>query len=144
MTTFNAQRVILATTACLTMVASAAVFAGKDHDDASLERARRPKLVLRTDRTVGMAPARVTLTADLVGGADDYQDFYCPSIEWDWGDDTESESTFDCQPYRHGVSRIVRHFAVEHLFEEGQYRVTFRLLRDEKELASAEANLFVS
>ena len=90
-----------------------------------------------------MAPVRVTLTADLVGGADDYQDFYCPAIEWDWGDGTQSESSFDCRPYQAGISRIVRHFAVEHLFREGAFHVTFRLMRDEKELASAEATLLV-
>jgi hypothetical protein len=91
-----------------------------------------------------MAPMRAILTADLIGGADDYQDFYCPAIEWDWGDGTQSEALFDCQPYQPHVSKIVRHFSVEHLFDEGEYRVTFRLKSDEKLLASADAKLLVS
>src|SRR5207244_9299184 len=56
----------------------------------------------------------------------------CPAIEWDWGDGTQSESSFDCRPYQAGISRIVRHFAVEHLFREGAFHVTFRLMRDER------------
>ena len=140
----GAQRVVLSITACLTMAASSAGFAKKDNDDTRAEKARRPTLVLRVDRSVGIAPMRVTLTADLVGGADDYQDFYCPAIEWDWSDGTKTDTSFDCQPYQPHISRIVRHFSVEHLFEEGEYSVTFRLKRDEKELASAAANLLVS
>jgi hypothetical protein len=137
------RRVVAALVACLVAAASASVFARWDSDDEKTDRAKRPKLVLTLDLTVGMAPARVTLRADLVGGADDYQDFYCPSIEWNWGDGTKSESTFDCQPYHPGVSEIVRHFAVEHVFQEGQYHVTFRLKRADKELAAARANVSI-
>jgi hypothetical protein len=144
MTTSKTYRFILSLTASLTMAATTAVFAGKDNDDAGRDRARRPKLVLKTDRSVGVAPARVTLTADLVGGADDYEDFYCLGIEWDWGDGTQSDSSFDCQPYQPNVSKITRHFSIQHLFSEGQYRVTFRLKRNDKALASADANLLVS
>jgi hypothetical protein len=140
----NSQRAVLSITACLTMaVASTAAFSRKDNDDTKTEKARRPTLVLKMDRSVGIAPMRVTLTADLIGGADDYQDFYCPAIEWDWGDGTQSESSFDCQPYQPRISKIVRHFSVEHHFEEGEYCVTFRLKSDEKQLASADAKLLV-
>ncbi len=136
----HAPRALLTVTACLTIAASTVALAAKDDDK---EKTRRPTLVLKLDRTVGTAPMRVTLTVDLIGGADDYQDFYCPAIEWDWGDGTQSTSSFDCQPYQPNVTRIVRHFSVAHLFEEGQYRVKFRLKRDEKELASADTNLLV-
>ena len=37
-------------------------------------------------------------------------EFYCPGIEWDWGDGTESESSEDCEPYQAGVSTIKRRF----------------------------------
>src|ERR1700686_3188300 len=136
----HAQRIALSVTICLTVAASSAVFPRKD-DAPGAEKSRGPTLVLRVDQSVGMAPMRVTLTADLIGGADDYQAFYCPAIEWDWSDGTHSDSSFDCQPFQPHISRIVRHFSVEHLFEEGEYSVTFRLKRDEKELASAAAKL---
>ena len=115
-----------------------------DHHHVA-EQAGRPRLVLKIDQHVGGAPTRIALTADLVGGADDYEEFYCPTIQWDWDDGTESESIFDCRPYRPGVSMIVRHFAIEHVFEEGgEYRVSFRLTRDDTELASAETNVLIN
>jgi hypothetical protein len=141
--TTGGRRVVGALVACLIAAASVLAFAQRDSEDEKDARARRPKLVLTLDLTVGIAPARVMFRADLVGGADDYQDFYCPSVEWNWGDGTKSESTFDCRPYRPGVSEIVRHFAVDHVFQEGQYRVTFRLKRADKELASARANVSI-
>ena len=45
--------------------------------------------------------------------------------------------------YELTVEEIVRHFAVEHVFQEGMYRVTFRLKRDNKELASARASVSI-
>ena len=47
---------------------------------------------MRASPTIGFSPARMVLTAELKGGADDYEDFYCASVEWEWGDDTRSES----------------------------------------------------
>ena len=49
-----------------------------------------------------MAPARVVLTAELTGGANDFEEFYCGAVEWEWGDGTKSESSSDCAPYEAG------------------------------------------
>jgi hypothetical protein len=77
--------------------------------------------------------ARMVLTADLKGGADDYEEFYCASVEWDWGDDTRSESKTDCEPYEAGKSTIKRHFTIDHVFNTaGDYRVEFRLKQKDK------------
>ena len=141
--TIEARRWVVAVAACLTTAASATTFTRSDSEQEQAAKVRRPTLVLTLDPTVGIAPTRIVLRADLVGGANDYQDFYCPSIEWNWGDGTKSESTFDCRPYQPGVSEIVRHFTVQHVFREGRYRVTFRLKRDDKELASARANVLI-
>ncbi|PYR25830.1 MAG: hypothetical protein DMF98_10905 [Acidobacteria bacterium] len=81
-----------------------------------------------------MSPARVVLTAELQGGANDYEEFYCPSVEWDWGDGTHSESTLDCEPYEAGKSEIKRRFTVEHIFRAGAYKVMFRLKRRDRSL----------
>ena len=67
---------------------------------------------------VSVSPARVVLTAEIVGGANDFEEFYCPTIEWDWGDGTQSESSSDCAPYEAGKSEIKRRFTVEHLFRD--------------------------
>ena len=107
-------------------------------------RPGEPRLVLTIDRQVGLAPMRVSLSADLVGGADDDEEFYCPTIEWNWDDDTESASTFDCPSYQPGVTTIRRHFPVEHIFNEtGDYHVSVQLIRRARELASADAEVSV-
>ncbi len=103
---------------------------------------RRPKLALRAQPSIGISPARVVFTAELTGGANDFEDFYCPTIEWDWGDDTRSESTLDCQPYEEGKSEIRRRFSVVHIFKRaGAYRVYFRLKQRDKAVANATTTI---
>jgi hypothetical protein len=104
---------------------------------------RRPKVTLKAQPVVSMSPARVVLTAELQGGANDYEDFYCPSVEWDWGDGTHSESTIDCAPYEAGKSEIKRRWTVEHVFRAGAYKVLFRLKRRDRSLATAAVNIQV-
>ena len=67
-----------------------------------------------------------------MGGADDFEEYYCPTVEWEWGDGTQSESTTDCEPYEAGKSEIKRRFIVEHVFRAGHYQVSFRLKRRDK------------
>jgi hypothetical protein len=103
----------------------------------------RPKIAIRANPMVSRAPSRVVLTVELIGGANDYEAFYCPTVEWDWGDGTESESTTDCEPYEPGKSAIKRRFTVEHVFKAGNHRVTFRLKRHDKPLTTASVQIQV-
>jgi hypothetical protein len=97
------------------------------------QEAKRPKVLLRAQPQIAIAPARVVLSAELQGGPDDFEEFYCPSIEWQWGDDTSSESTADCEPFEPGKSQIKRRYTVQHVFRrEGVYKVSFRLKRKDK------------
>lgn len=90
----------------------------------------RPKLTLRASPSVAFSPARISLVAELKGGADDYEEYYCADVEWDWGDDTRSTSSADCEPYEKGKSEIKRRFAVTHTYRvAGTFRVQFRLMR---------------
>jgi hypothetical protein len=110
----------------------------KDKDDP------RPKVSLKAQPPISMSPARIVLTAELIGGANDFQEFYCPTVVWEWGDDTIAEKTEDCDPYEPGKSEIKRHFTVEHVYRRsGQYRIVFRLKRHEKILTSAVATIQV-
>ena len=59
---------------------------------------KKPSLSLKATPPVGFSPLRVRLVVDVRGGADDYADFYCPAIEWDWGDGTVSGNSEDCDP----------------------------------------------
>ena len=71
---------------------------------------------MRASPPVGFPPLRVVVTAEVKGGANDFQDFYCASVEWDWGDGTKSQSQIDCDPYEPGKSEIKRRYVEEHTF----------------------------
>ena len=113
----------------------------KDRDQKDADP--RPKLTLRANPVIAMAPARVVLTAELNGGANDFEDFYCAAVEWEWGDGTKSESSTDCAPYESGKSEIKRRFTVEHVFRMGAYRVMFHLKRHEKSVGMATVSIQV-
>ena len=105
---------------------------------------KRPSLALRATPPLGFSPLRVHASVDVRGGPDDSPDFYCPAIEWDWGDGTKSESSQDCEPYEEGTSTIRRRFSADHTFQQGgAYRVMFRLKQKTKVVASASTNVQV-
>ena len=116
------------------------------HQLAGRERARidddKPELTLRSTPKVGFAPAEILFVAQLRGGADDYEVLYCATIEWDWDDDTHSESTPDCDPYEPGTSKIRRRFSTRHKFEYGgRYEVRLRLKQRDDTVASARTTV---
>ena len=129
-----------------TCLLTAAAVAAAPQDKAAKDKdtdSRRPKITLKAQPTISMAPSRVVLTAELVGGANDFEEYYCPTVEWSWGDGTQSESTTDCQPYEPGKSEIKRRFTVEHIFRTGAYKVMFRLKRGSKALVAATVSIQV-
>jgi hypothetical protein len=134
------QRGVVTAAVCLALSAASASSAPQKNDKDE----QRPKLLLHAQPPVSIAPSRVVLTAEMVGGANDFEEYYCPGVEWDWGDDTRSESTIDCDPYQAGKSEIKRRFTVEHVFRRpGNYKVSLRLKRRGKTVANASANVQV-
>jgi hypothetical protein len=112
--------------------------AQKDSDD------RKPSLSLKATPVAGFAPLRVRVTADVRGGADDFQDLYCASVEWEWGDDLRSGNSEDCSPYEAGKSEIRRRYSAEHLFRyPGTYKLTLRLKQKERVVALGSATIEV-
>jgi hypothetical protein len=106
--------------------------------------AKKPSLSLRVSPPVGFAPLRTRLVVDVRGGDDDYADFYCPTVEWDWGDGTVSANSEDCDPYEAGKSSIRRRFSTEHVFRQaGAFRVAFRLKQKDRVVASSTVNVQV-
>jgi len=100
--------------------------------------AKRPQLILRATPASGMAPARISGAAELKGGDDDFEEYYCPTIEWNWDDGTISESSNDCEPYEAGKSVIRRRYSVSHPYKQGgHYRISFRLKRKDKVVGQA-------
>ena len=66
----------------------------------------KPSIAVKAAPAVGFAPMRIVLTADVNGGPDDYEEFYCATVEWDMGDGNKSEQKADCDPYEPGKSLI--------------------------------------
>lgn len=98
---------------------------------------KRPSLSLRATPPSGTVPVRIFVSAELKGGDDDFEDFYCPTVEWTWGDGTVSASTADCEPYESGKSLIRRRLSADHLYKRpGGVRVTLRLKKKDKVVAS--------
>jgi hypothetical protein len=106
-----------------------------DKDDK--KDAKRPSLSLKATPGTGMVPVRVSATAEFKGGDDDFQEYYCPAVAWDWGDGTVSEAASDCDPYEAGVSQIRRRFTQSHTYKRpGAFRIVFRLKHRERVLTS--------
>ena len=98
----------------------------------------KPSISVKASPTIAFSPVRVVVTADIRGGPNDYEDFYCPSIEWHWGDGTSSNQTVDCDPYEAGKSEIKRHFTASKVYHSsGDYRVQFKIKKKDKTIAVA-------
>lgn len=123
------------------LLCSAAVVAREAQAPADKDR---PKLSVRSTPAMSFSPARVSFTAELRGGADDFEELYCPTVEWDWDDGTVSESKQDCEPYVAGKSQIKRIYTMTHQFEiSGNFNVAVRLKRQSKVLISATTKVQV-
>lgn len=133
-----------ATASLVAVCAATGLGLAQGKDKGKEAEAKRPKINLRVQPQVVVAPGRVTLTAELVGGSDDFEEYYCPSIVWEWGDDTSSESTTDCEPYEAGKSQIKRRYTVQHQFRRpGNFKLYFHLKQKDRTLGSASASLQV-
>jgi hypothetical protein len=132
-------RSMTATALCAaTILLGAGVIARAQTDDkVEKKEPKRPSLSLKATPGTGMVPIRISATAEFKGGDDDYQEYYCPAIEWNWGDGTVSETSSDCDPYEAGVSQIRRRFTGSHTYKRaGAYRIMFRLKHRDKVLTS--------
>lgn len=108
------------------------------------DKKAKPSVWVKVTPAMGFSPARMVVTAELRGGADDYEQFYCASVEWDWGDDTRSESKTDCEPYEAGKSEIKRRFTIDHTYNTaGEFRVEFRLKQKDKVVGRGSADVKV-
>ncbi len=99
---------------------------------------KKPSLSLKATPAVSFAPARLVVVAEVKGGANDFEEFYCPTVEWEWGDLTTSTSEADCTPYEAGKSEIRRRYTVEHRYKNpGGFRIMLRLKKGDRVIASA-------
>ena len=132
------RRACCTITALAAVLIATAVVTAAQRDGAD----KRPSLSLKATPPAGFAPLRVHLVVDVKGGANDYAEFYCPTVQWD--DGTISENSEDCDPYEAGKSSIKRRYSADHTFRlSGDYRVTFRLKQKDKVISSTTATMTV-
>jgi hypothetical protein len=101
---------------------------------------KKPRLDIRATPRLGLAPARVLATAELVGG-EAAEEFYCPLLEWDWDDGTRSVRESDCPPFEPGAT-LERHFTADHVYRRsGNYSVRVTLRRASRSVAAASVSV---
>jgi hypothetical protein len=106
------------------------------------DKPKKPKISVKATPAMAISPARVVASADINGGPDDFEEFYCATVEWDWGDDTRSNNSADCDPYEAGKSQIKRRFTADHTYRTaGDYRIQFRLKKKDKSIAGATTSV---
>jgi len=131
------RRAFCTLSAVLVLLAAVTLAAQRDEN-------KKPNIALKVNPPLGFTPLRVRVEVELRGGADDYQDYYCPSIEWDWADGTVSEKGDDCEPYEAGKSKIQRRYSTTYTFRHpGEYKVYFRMKQKNKVVAASSATVQV-
>lgn len=98
--------------------------------------AKRPRLDLRASPRMSLMAANVLVVAELVGG-DEIEDFYCPAVEWEWGDGARSAHEGDCPPFEPGMAMARRHTASHAYRRPGEYSLRVTLRRAGRSLAAA-------
>jgi len=103
---------------------------------------KKPSLSLKATPAVSFAPSRVVVVAEVKNGANDNEEFYCPTVEWEWGDLTTSVAETDCAPYQPGKSEIKRRYTVQHQFKNpGAFKIILRLKKGTKVIATANTQI---
>jgi hypothetical protein len=105
---------------------------------------KKPSISVRASPSTGFSPLKVFIVVELKGGPDDFVEYYCPTVEWVWGDDTRAESTVDCDPYEAGKSEIRRRYSVTRIFQTaGNFKVEFRLKQKNKVVGAGSTTVQV-
>ncbi len=105
-------------------------------------KVKKPRLDLRASPRMAFPPVSVLLMAELVGG-DEQEDYYCPGLEWDWGDGTHSAHESDCEPFAPGAT-LERRFSARHAYRApGNYNVRLTLRRASRTVAVATVPVLV-
>lgn len=130
--------------AAVAAVAAFAALGGAVQAQGAQDKPKRPKISMRSSPAMAFTPATMAFTVELKDGDDDFEEYYCASVEWDWADGTRSESSDDCEPYEAGKSEIRRRYTIRHKYNiDGIYDVQFRLKQRDKIVASTRTKVTV-
>ena len=105
-------------------------------------RPNKPRVDVRATPRIAFSPAGVLVVAQLSGG-DELEEFYCPGLEWDWGDGERSSQEADCAPFEPGMS-LERRFSARHVYRQaGEFDVRVTLRRADRSLARGTVRVTV-
>ena len=91
---------------------------------------------------MAFGPVSILVVAQLQGG-DEHEDFYCPDVEWDFGDGSRSSHQADCEPFVEGMT-LERQFLTRHAYSRpGDYDVKVTLRRASRTLAVATTRITI-
>jgi hypothetical protein len=135
--------------ACLPALFTAALISiAVSPSGAADDKNGKPSISVKANPAIGFAPLRVVVTVDLKGGANDYADFYCATVEWDIvaldgrGDGNKSEQRLECDPYEPGKSEIKRRYVREQIFRyPGEYTIRFSLKQKDRVVGGGRTSL---
>lgn len=131
--------------ASCTLVIAVLLFMATEQSHTSTsgqQSTERPSLSLRVRPELNSGKGLVRASLEIRGGSDNYEEFYCPALEWDWGDDTFSEAKRDCAPYETDKSSIERWFRAQHTYHRsGVFKVTLRLKKRDRVVGLASSNI---
>lgn len=110
--------------------------------EGSAQKPDKPSLSLKANPSITFSPANIFFAAEVKGGPDDFEDLYCPAVEWEWGDGTKDQASADCEPYEAGKSQIKRRYVAQKKYQSsGDYRVAFRLKQKDRTVGTATTQL---
>jgi hypothetical protein len=102
----------------------------------------KPQLNLRASPRMSFSPVSIVSTAELEGG-EDVEEYYCPGLEWDWGDGSRSARESDCAPFETGAA-LARRFTARHVYRSsGSFEITITLRRASRTIARARTSVMV-
>ena len=119
----------------LTVALAAPVVAGE-------RGSKKPRLDVRASPRMTLMPVDIVVVAELVGG-DDIEDYYCPAVDWEWGDGGRSAHEADCPPFQPGMALTRRHSATHAYRQAGEYNVRVTLRRVGRPLAAASTTVTI-
>ena len=106
------------------------------------EKPARPRLDLKVTPRFAFSPVTVSVTANLVGGANP-EEFNCPELEWEWDDGSKSAHEADCEPLGEG-GEIQRRYTASHEFRRaGTYNVKLTMRKADKPIAQQTVKVTV-
>jgi hypothetical protein len=104
---------------------------------------KKPRLDLRATPRMAFSPVNVFFVAELQGG-EDVEEYYCPEVEWEWGDGGKSVQESDCPPFEEGSTKIDRRFTSEHEYRRaGLFNVKITMRRAGRAFAAQSVRVTV-